>query len=250
MPRTLLVVPCYNEAERLRGEQFVEFARGWPDGGFLFVDDGSTDGTAPLLAELCARLPSALATMSLPSNQGKAEAVRQGVLTAFASNPEAVGFWDADLATPLPAIRRFEQVLAERPQVDVVMGARVRLMGRAIERAPFRHYLGRGFATAVSLALSTPVYDTQCGAKLFRNTAVVREIFAQPFMSRWIFDVELFSRYLDARAAGGDSGRESIYELPLEEWSDVGGSKLRPHHFLKAALDLGRIAAASRSRRR
>lgn len=250
MSRTLLVVPCYNEAQRLRSEAFIDFAGSWPEGRFLFVNDGSTDRTADVLGELCARLPGSLSTISLASNQGKAEAVRQGVLRALGDDPQVVGFWDADLATPLAAIPRFEAVLAERPEVDVVMGARVRLMGRDIDRAPVRHYIGRGFATAVSLALRTPVYDTQCGAKLFRVTPLTREIFAAPFLSRWIFDVELFSRYLDGRARQGDAGRDSIYELPLETWVDVGGSKLRPHHFLQAAIDLGRIVASSRASRR
>jgi dolichyl-phosphate beta-glucosyltransferase len=249
-PGTLLIVPCFNEAERLRADDFLEFARGWTDGRFLFVNDGSSDDTADVLARLCARLPDSLETISLPENRGKAEAVRQGAQHAFASNPAAVGFWDADLATPLRAIPRFQQVLAERAQVDVVMGARVRLMGRQIERSPLRHYLGRVFATAVTLALRTPVYDTQCGAKLFRNTAFIREAFAQPFLSRWIFDVELFSRYLDARRRAGQDGREGIYELPLDEWADVGGSKVRPHHFLQAAVDLGRIVAASKRSQR
>jgi hypothetical protein len=65
-----------------------------------------------------------------------------------------------------------------------------------------------------------------------------------------IFDVELFSRYLDARRRAGQDGREGIYELPLDEWADVGGSKVRPHHFLQAAVDLGRIVAASKRSQR
>ena len=250
MSRTLLVVPCYNEAERLRGPAFVDFARRWPHGRFLFVDDGSRDGTAGVLADLCAELPGSLSFISLPENVGKGEAVRQGILRAFTEGPDRVGFWDADLATPLETIPAFEAVLDDRPALEVVIGARVRLMGREIERAPFRHYLGRGFATAVSLALRTPVYDTQCGAKLFRVTPLVREIFSQPFLSRWIFDVELISRYLDGRRRQGDPGSEGLYELPLETWMDIGGSKLRPHHFLQAAIDLARIVADSRATRR
>src|ERR1041384_6274866 len=67
---------------------------------------------------------------------------------------------------------------------------------------PRRHYLGRIFATAVSLALHSPVYDTQCGAKLFRPGAPLRDALSAPFRSRWIFDVELLAR-LDRRIPGG-----------------------------------------------
>src|SRR5512133_574565 len=95
----VLVVPCYNEARRLPGERFLEFARAHVR--LLFVDDGSRDETAAVHAELVKAAPGAIAALRLERNQGKAEAVRQGVLAALASSPRLVGFWDADLATPL-----------------------------------------------------------------------------------------------------------------------------------------------------
>jgi dolichyl-phosphate beta-glucosyltransferase len=243
--RTVIVVPCYNEAKRLKAEAFVNFARGW-EGRFLFVNDGSKDETGALLTALAARLPKSLSAMSLAQNSGKAEAVRQGFRHAFHEGADAVGFWDADLATPLDVIPRFEAILADQAALDIVMGARVRLLGGAVERNPSRHYLGRGFATVVSWLLDAHVYDTQCGAKLFRATPLVRELFARPFLSRWVFDVELLARYLDARAALGQDGRDGIREVPLEVWRDVAGSKVRSQDFLRAGVDLARISLARR----
>jgi dolichyl-phosphate beta-glucosyltransferase len=244
--RTTVVVPCYNEAARLPAEAFVDFVRGWPGGRLLFVDDGSSDGTADLLAALVARAPESLALLTLPRNAGKAEAVRRGILHAAGQGAHAVGYWDADLATPLEVIPHFEALLAAHPQIDIVMGSRVRLLGNSVERKAGRHYLGRVFATVVSWMLQAHVYDTQCGAKLLRATPLVQALFAAPFLSRWVFDVELLARYLDACAAQGRDGRQAIKEMPLEHWRDVAGSKVRARDFARAGVDLARIARARR----
>lgn len=241
-PRVLIVVPCYNEANRLQVGAFRDFADGRNDVRFLFVNDGSTDGTERLLQELADADPSRFALLSLPGNSGKAEAVRRGLLAALATDAEYVGYWDADLATPLDAIPDFLAAFHERPAVEMVFGSRVRLLGRDIERSLLRHYLGRAFATAASLVLGIAVYDTQCGAKLFRATAQVRGLFQEPFASRWVFDVEIIARAVGAHARGeGPALGTLAYELPLKQWRDVRGSKLRAWHFAGAAADLLRI---------
>jgi len=242
MTKTVIVVPCFNEANRLAPEAFRDFARDWCLGVFLFVDDGSTDNTLPVLTALQKSAPGSFAVLKLPHNVGKAEAVRQGFLEAFRLTPECVGFWDADLATPLDAVPLFEAVLQDRPQTDIVLGARVQLLGRNIRRRAFRHYLGRGFATAVATVLSVDVYDSQCGAKMFRVTDTVRDLFDRPFLSRWIFDVEILARFINAKRRQGVPRPEALlYELPLPSWRDVGGSKLRAKDFVIAVFDLVRI---------
>ncbi len=148
-----------------------------------------------------------------------------------------MGYWDADLATPLAAIRTFCSILDFRPDIDMVFGARVCLHGRAVTRKPIRHYLGRAFATAASLALGVHFYDTQCGAKLFRATPEVKAFFEKPFRSRWIFDVEIVARAIAARRGTGRPAIEqAIYEFPLHEWNDVAGSKLRPVQLAEGGL--------------
>lgn len=243
LPATAIVIPCYNEERRLDLEEFQRFiAHHYPKGVFLFVDDGSTDGTFCLLERLRRNCPGAVSLCRLPHNQGKAEAVRQGVLQALRSGAEYVGFWDADLATPLEAIAVFREFLMARPDIEVVFGARVQLLGRAIERRALRHYLGRVFSTVVSVMLRLAVYDTQCGAKLFRASPQLLEIFAAPFSTRWLFDVEIIARLLQAHRAGRlRPVAEIIYEYPLLRWRDVGGSKLRARDFCIAAFDLFRI---------
>jgi hypothetical protein len=162
-----------------------------------------------------------------------------------------VGYWDADLATPLRSIASFAALLRDRPELMLVMGSRVALLGRQIRRRTARHLLGRAFATAASLVLGLSVYDTQCGAKLFRVTPETVALFNQPFRTRWIFDVEILARMVAATRNGGSRpAQESIYEYPLEAWQDVQGSRLKPHDFATAALDLAAIGWRYSLRRR
>jgi len=192
-------------------------------------------------------IPNALAhecgasVVALEKNSGKAEAVRRGVNRALESQPSYVGFWDADLATPLDVIRKFSGLLDTHPELQMIMGARVQLLGRRIERSPLRHYAGRFAATAISTVLGLRVYDTQCGAKLFRS-GTARELFGEPFRTRWIFDAEIIARLIARLAANsGPAGRDVIYEYPLHAWMDIRGSKVGLSDYFRAAVDLQRI---------
>ena len=181
-------------------------------------------------------------SLDLEQNCGKAEAVRRGILQAFETPAKYIGYWDADLATPLSDIEPFCQVLDDKPHVDLVIGTRMRLLGHAIERRPLRHVLGRVFARTASLALGVRVFDTQCGAKMFRVTPRLAELFGQPFLTRWIFDVEIMARLkLARRATGLPPVGEAMYEFPLDAWRDVAGSSVKSSDFAKAVVEMARI---------
>ena len=238
----VIVIPCYNEAHRLNVHKFKEYCATSHSHRFVFVNDGSNDATLKVLEALHQEDPHHFAFIDLPTNVGKAEAVRQGLLSAFASNPDFAGYWDADLATPLEAIRSFCELLESRAELEMVFGARVRLLGRSIHRNPWRHYLGRAFATAASLTLGLPIYDTQCGAKLFRASPLVRSLFQQPFTTRWLFDVEIIARLIQiCQRDNLQPPSALVYEFPLDAWHDVAGSKVKPHDFFKSFFDLSRI---------
>ena len=242
MPETILVVPCFNEAHRLEVEQFEGFVKGHPDLHFLLVNDGSTDDTLEMLRGLESRDPTHFSVLDQQPNQGKAEAVRQGMLAAFEKSPVYAGFWDADFATPLEAAPAFVELLKSRPDLEMVFGSRVKLLGRSIERSVLRHYLGRIFATAASVTLHLPVYDTQCGAKLFRASPENAALFQAPFVTRWIFDVELIARLIQARRDTElPRAADVIYEFPLHVWHDVEGSKVKASDFPKAFFEILKI---------
>jgi dolichyl-phosphate beta-glucosyltransferase len=239
--RAVIVVPCYNEGRRLPVPQFSEFLK-TGDVDFVFVNDGSRDNTAEVLRALAQVRPERATVLDEGVNRGKAEAVRRGVCFALERGCDFVGFWDADLATPLSDIPQFVAVMRERPELEMVFGARVKLLGRHVERKAIRHYLGRIFATFVSTMLRLPIYDTQCGAKMFRVTSCTPALFDRPFLSRWIFDVEIIARYLGV--VGAEAAARRIYEFPLLSWVDVAGSKVKPSDFFVAFWDVLRIRRA------
>ena len=241
-PELALVIPCHNEAARLDPEAFLRFAAMHPAVRLVFVDDGSEDGTGEVLERIRAAAPASVTTIGHSPRRGKAEAVREGILAGLTQRVQLVGFFDADLSTPLSAVDDFLAVLHRHPTIEFVLGSRVKLMGRDIQRKAMRHYLGRVFATAVSLVLDLPVYDTQCGAKVLRVNSETSTLFAAPFHRGWIFDVELIARYLALPVRPGEPPRrDRLYELVLPAWHDRPGSKLRWHDFARAVVDLGYI---------
>ncbi len=240
--KTIIVVPCYNEEFRLPKEKYIECMRKIPDFKILFVDDGSTDNTFQILNKIKQTEPNRIHVLKLERNCGKAEAVRRGFLSAISlSQPEFLGFWDADLATPFEVVPSFFQIFENRPDVEMVLGARVKLMGRDIKRRAHRHYLGRIFATFVSLAIHLKIYDTQCGAKIFRVTNTLKTIFNTPFQSKWIFDVEILARYMKEKKISSSEAENLIYEFPLPEWRDIEDSKLKPTDYFVAFTELVQI---------
>jgi glycosyltransferase involved in cell wall biosynthesis len=235
-----LVIPCYNEAKRLAVARFSGFIENNSQVDFLFVNDGSKDDTFAILSKLQTDNPQRIKVLNLVKNSGKAEAVRQGMLAVNVAQYNYVGFWDADLAVPLSEFPRMAEIIQNKPQLFCLLASRVKLLGYEIVRKPLRHYLGRTFATAASLFLKMSVYDTQCGAKLFR-AEIISELFSAKFRTHWIFDVEILLRfklwYLQKHVDAVNKLEDYINEMPLLRWQDVDGSKVKSVHFLLAFWD-------------
>jgi len=241
----VLVVPCFNEAGRLDADELLRLCRASIAAAsvriqLLLVDDGSRDSTGASLQQIASRARERIDVLELADNRGKGEAVRRGLLRALESGADVVGYLDADLSVPVDGMLELLDVLYAS-NAQAVLGARVALLGREIERRAMRHYLGRVFATLASLALGIPVYDTQCGGKVFRSTPALRAALSRPFRSRWVFDVELLGRLLspesESRLAVTD-----LVEHPLRVWRERPGSKLTLASMAVAARDLGLIA--------
>jgi len=235
MQKCCVIIPCYNESDRILKEVFLAFVNENPAIDFLFVNDGSTDDTEEILEQLSEQ-HNQINFLNLATNQGKAEAVRTGMLHCKKLNYNYVGYWDADLSTPLSEIVRFLTFFDG--QIQFLMGSRLKRLGAVVERTRFRHLTGRVFATFTSIILDLPVYDSQCGAKIF-DASLIDKLFEQQFITKWLFDVELLARY--QLLVGKSSVLNNVLEIPILEWKEVKGSKLNFMALIKVPFELCKI---------
>lgn len=219
-----IVIPAYNEAERLPATlktMAAYLATRGQSYEVIVVDDGSTDTTAAI---------ASASTLSVrvirhPRNLGKGAAVRTGMVAAQ-------GEWrylcDADLSTPIDELQKFWN---RRHEADIVIGSR-RTVGANVGRhqAAWKELLGRMGNVLIQLMAAPGIHDTQCGFKLFHWRTNV--LFEQQRLERWGYDFEIL--FL-ARLA-----HFRVLEMPVR-WVNDARSKVRGSAYLTTLLDLFRI---------
>jgi dolichyl-phosphate beta-glucosyltransferase len=211
-----VIIPAYNEEDRLPEtiEETVKFFQSAVPDDFelLVVDDGSKDGTAEVTRKYEELHPGIVQLLSYGANRGKGYAVRYGMLRAS-------GKWrlfcDADLATPVEEYDVIRSAMTEE-KTDIGIGSRPLKQSRLLVRQPlWRECLGRSFNKVVQLAVPG-IDDTQCGFKIFSETAA-EDIFSKCRLDGFAFDVE--SLYIGRKLG------YSISEVPIR-WSHKAGSKV------------------------
>lgn len=234
-----IIIPAYNEANKLDIIAYQDFLAQHTDCSIVFVNDCSTDSTLDILQKLCNQRPQQCFVISNKKNQGKAGSVRNGMQWSFehAAAPK-YAFLDADLATSLGECKNVADTV--KGEVVFSFGSRILTVDSNIQRKAYRHYIGRMVATAISNTLKLKVYDTQCGCKVF-DAALGKKLFEQSFISRWLFDVELFFRAI--KVLGRENIHQKIHEQPLKQWIDKGDSKVKFTYFFQLWLDLLKIRA-------
>jgi len=241
MLKTCIILPCYNEEKRLCLRYFQTFYQ-QPLSELIdlyFVNDGSTDSTLNVLRRIRRINEDQINIYDMPENAGKAEAIRKVVLkVADDAAYGCIGYFDGDLSTPLEEAFLLLEHLNKNKNFQAAFGSRIKRLGASITRYIPRHYLGRVFATAASMLLNLPVYDTQCGAKLFEKE-LARRIFREKFISRWLFDIELFARIIEL--FGIEETKKMMIEVPLNRWVDHGDSKITAKDILKVPFEFLRI---------
>jgi len=234
LPYLSIVVPAYNEAQRLPptmtalAEFFREFTRSYE---VLVVVEQSTDGTLEIAAGLAAQQAHFQVIDNGPQ-RGKGHAVRAGMLRA---RGEIVFYMDADLSVPLAEVTAFARAFEEKPEVDVLVGNRQHAASRITRRqSPLRESMGQIFNRILKALLPVGLRDTQCGFKAFRG-AVAREIFSRQTIDGFAFDVEVL---LLAERLG------CVIEDRPVQWINSPESKVRIiRDSLRMLLDTWRIRA-------
>jgi len=218
-PDLSVIIPCYNEGDRLGGtfDAIRTFASGTTEftAGieWIFVDDGSTDATLALIEEHAAS-EAGSRVVALPANKGKGAAVAAGDSVARA--PIRV-FTDCDLSTPLASIEELPG-LFEEFGADLVIGSRHTPWSRVVRAQPLlRRLAGRLFSFVMAHFHRSSFTDTQCGFKAW-NEEFSRSVVQRLDEAGWSFDLELIGR--------AESLQSRIVELPVA-WTDSRGSKVR-----------------------
>lgn len=168
LPSVALFMPAFNEAANLvdvvtRAYEFFDRA-GISERAVIIVDDGSTDETAAVVADLRQMYPVEVITH--PTNHGYGRALRSGFDAALATGHEWIAFCDSD-GQFNPADLALLLVAAYSHDVNVVLGVRAKRADNLTRRAA-----GRAWHGVSRLVLKYDAVDVDCGFKLLNRTAI------------------------------------------------------------------------------
>ena len=215
---TAIIIPCYNEGARIAKllADFEQLLEHEPNVSVVVVDDGSRQDHLREVERLVLQVQQKNSRISLlkkPKNGGKGSAIAAGFDHV---STDVVGFIDADGSVTAAESLRVVKSLDQNNIVSGVIGSRVKMLGQNVERKLSRHLVGRVFATIVNMMFDIPVYDSQCGCKFFRRSAV-QKLLPSITSQTWTWDTQLV---ILAYRAG-----IKIVEGPVS-WSEVPGSKV------------------------
>lgn len=241
-----VVIPCYNEEERLLSKEFIDYIDENSGYHLCFVNDGSKDKTLEVLHNLQKGREDFITVYDCEKNGGKAEAVRLGMLhMAQKEDLDYIGFLDADLSTDLADFDDLVKTI-QTSGFKIVIGSRISRMGANITKESARKIISMTINFIIRKILKMDFKDTQCGAKIFSKD-VINIVFGEKFVTQWIFDVEIFKRM--SIHFGLKRAKELLCEQPLKRWIHADGSKLSMKDSIKIVMQLGQIAWVYRNKK-
>ena len=241
-----VVIPCYNEEERLLSDEFLTFVNENSGYHLCFVNDGSKDKTLEVLHKLQKGREDFITVYDCEKNGGKAEAVRLGMLhMAQKEDLDYIGFLDADLSTDLADFDDLVKTI-ETSDFKIVSGSRISRMGANITKESARKIISLTINFIIRKILKMDFKDTQCGAKIFHKD-VIDIAFGEKFVTQWIFDVEIFKRM--SIHFGLKQAKAMLCEQPLKRWIHADGSKLSMKDSVKIVGQLAQITWVYRNKK-
>jgi len=229
-----MIVPCFNEEKRINLDYWNKLSE-IPNVHWIFVNDGSSDGTKSLLNQI-----KNSSVINLESNSGKAEAIRKGILETFNKNQSEIfqfGYLDADSAFEIEDVKNVIKLsFSKESTYDSYWGSRVALSGRNITRNNLRHILSRILITIFGYRMGNLPYDPQTGFKVFKFNNEQMAIFDKNFKTKWFVDLEILLRF---KVLNGKDMK--TWEEPVNTWKDIEGSKIRGLEIITVFRDLIKI---------
>ncbi|QSH40266.1 glycosyltransferase [Lentisphaerota bacterium ZTH] len=221
--KTALVIPFYNTGQKIQLGTLAEMLTDEPGLTLCFVDQGSTDRSASILEDFCNRFKERTVFLKPGGQLSFARAIYFGLKKMLEDdNMGYVGYWDAEMATPLNVLFKFEKIL-KYTNLRMVMGSRMPRLGSQIRTGFFSHLCRRAISNMVAFSLKLPVYDSQCHAKLI-DAKLCRQLISMPFRTNMLFDVELIKRVNELY--GRHKTRQIVSEFPLPRWQEASNPQM------------------------
>jgi len=234
-----IIIPCYNEESRFPFIEFLKFAENNPNVLLCFVNDGSQDNTLGVLKGLQFESPQNISVYSCKQNGGKAEAIRQGMLYVYNNfKIPSMGFLDSECATTPEEWLLMAKFKEKYPQFGAIVGSRIQRLGVSIQSSAQKTFFGKMIKRFIKQTLKTPFQDIHCGAKIFMRS-LVPFLFSQPFMTPWLFDVEIFLRL--QKKFGRTTLQKGVLEYPLMIWTNTNETKVKFFDEIKMPFQLLRL---------
>jgi glycosyltransferase involved in cell wall biosynthesis len=213
-----IIIPAYNEEKRLLSsmQRIIEYctSQNW-DYEVVIVEDGSTDRTLNVIHDLISK-DNRIKLISNKERLGKGRAIKHGI---FAAEKKYISYMDADLSADPSELKRLLLFIDE---FDIVVGSRILRGELPPTNRPFtRSFLSRCYSKLFRTMFRTvPVYDPQCGLKLFKSHAA-HTLLSQTETNGFAFDCEVLVK---ASRLG-----LTIKEVPII-WKHRYGSKVSLLH--------------------
>jgi dolichol-phosphate mannosyltransferase len=215
-----IVIPAYNEEQRI--SPFLDAIRQF-DGELIIVCDG-TDGTADIVDRIAAsRQDLTIRCLRFDHRLGKGGGVIAGL---YAAGSPCVGYFDADGSTSVDEMKRLFLTLST---ADGAIGSRwIPGANLKVPQSVLRQLESRAFNLLIRILFGLNYHDTQCGAKVFKKSAI--DAVLPMMISRGFeFDVELLWRL---NRAG-----YTVDEVPIE-WQNKGDSHVRKRDMIRMLAGL------------